>query len=394
MKKQDSKLLSRIIIGPGYPLRGGISESTQALHHCFKSNHQDSKIVSYSLQYPCILFPGKKQTIDQFDSYEANTFNLINTLNPFSWIQTFKWIVEQKPDYVIIRYWHPYFSFCLGFIARMLIKKSIFVIAWVDNAYPHESMPFQNYLTSFFLKSCNAFMVMSNSVRKQLISLGNISDFSIRFSPHPIYNVFGSIVQKKIARKNIGLPASGAGQEKDKYILFFGLVRNYKGLDLLLDVMASEKIKKMGIKLIIAGEFYDSKQKYMHMIDSLKLNDRVVVHDKYIPNDEVKNYFCASDIVVQPYRSASQSGVSMVAMNFNKPLLLTDVGGLSEYVDHNVDGYLVSPDVESIVFALQDYYNNNRELVFENMLKRKKSSYSWEELANKFDDLYKDIKYV
>tara|TARA_Y100001968_G_C19439410_1_gene761687 strand:- start:999 stop:2186 length:1188 start_codon:yes stop_codon:yes gene_type:complete len=395
VKNPDFNLLNRIIIGPGYPLRGGISESNQALHNCFIENGQKSKIVSYSLQYPGLLFPGTQQTINLTDDSRNihDTLNLINTLNPISWIITARWILKQKPHYVIIRYWHPYFAFCLGFIARILRMNSIFIVAWVDNAYPHESMPFQKQLSGFFFKSCNAFLVMSKSVKTQLVQQGNIVDYKIQFSPHPIYNVFGSIIDKKIAQNNIGIPDCSAGNH-EKYILFFGLVRAYKGLDLLLEAMALDIIKKRNIKLIIAGEFYDSKERYVKKIHQLNLVDRVILHDYYIDNQNVKNYFCASDIVVQPYLSATQSGVSMIAINFNKPMILTNVGGLSEYVINNVDGYLVDPSPESIALALLDYYDNNREASFVNMLKRKKSLYSWLELANKFDSLYKDLSNV
>tara|TARA_B100000700_G_scaffold319580_1_gene414984 strand:- start:75 stop:1259 length:1185 start_codon:yes stop_codon:yes gene_type:complete len=394
VKNQDFSLLNRIIIGPGYPLRGGISESNQALNNYFQAIGQKSKIVSYSLQYPRIFFPGKNQSIERRSTqHNHNTINLINTLNPFSWIKTFNWVLKKKPDYVIVRYWHPYFAFCLGVIARMLRKRSIFIIAWIDNVYPHEHMPFQKKLLNFFLNSCHAFMVMSNSVKEQLIKTGSIQGRKIQISPHPIYNIFGNMVEKNIARKRIGISEKDI-RNNEKYILFFGLIRPYKGLDLLLDVMASDKINRMGVKLIIAGEFYESKSTYVKKIHSLNIQNRVMIHDYYIPNEDVKNYFCASDIVVQPYRSASQSGVSMVAINFNKPMLLTNVGGLSEYVAHNIDGYLVNPDVDSIVLALQDYYNNNREEAFSKMLERKKTLYSWQELANKFDNIYKEIKYV
>ena len=393
MKKQDFNLSNRIIIGPGKPLRGGISESNQALHSYYRANGFQSYIVSYSLQYPSFFFPGKKQTVDDVFDKDDSTLNLINTVNPFSWIRAVNWILSKHPDYVIVRYWHPYFAFCLGWISRMLNKKSIFVIAWVDNAYPHESMPFQNYLINFFVRSCNAFLVMSESVKKQLIESAQINPKKIQVSPHPMYDNFGSIIDKKIAKKNIGISDKNI-RGNDKYILFFGLIRAYKGLDLLLEVMASEDIRKMGINLIVAGEFYDSKNHYLDKINLLNLNSSVIIHDQYIRNKDVKNYFCAVDIVVQPYLAASQSGVSMIAINFNKPMLLTDVGGLSEYVNNHSDGYLVEPNVDSISVALQDYYNNNREASFSRMVEQKKSLYSWQNLANKFDDLYKELKHV
>ena len=385
-------MLKRIIIGPSYPLRGGISESNYALQSSFKKKGEIVKVISYSLQYPKFLFPGKTQTMDDTKKFVDNTFNLINTLNPLSWLKAANFILQQKPDYVIVRYWHPYFSICLSVIIKILTKKNIFCIGWIDNINPHESIPFQSLLTSIFLKQCNAFIVMSNAVKNDLLQYKSVLNRNVIHYPHPVYNIFGHSISKNNAKKNIGISEYSI-KNNDKYILFFGLVREYKGLNLLLDVMASNKIKEMGIKLIIAGEFYDSKKKYITKINSLNLKKRVLLYDFYIKNKDVVNYFCASDIVVQPYLSATQSGVSMVAYNFNKPTLLTNVGGLSEYVDHQKSGYLVPPDINSIVLALEDFYINGREDVFSNVIKNKKFEYSWSGLGVEFDELYKKSKY-
>ncbi|MAQ31586.1 MAG: glycosyl transferase family 1 [Flavobacteriales bacterium] len=391
MKKQDFNCLNRIIIGPGYPLRGGISESNESLCKSFNQEEKTCQIISYSLQYPSILFPGKKQTVGLSESSTHTNLNLINTLNPLSWFNTVRKVLKIKPHYVIIRYWHPYFAICLALIARLLRHKSIFIIAWVDNIYPHDPMPFQNILTNFFLKSCDTYMVMSKSVKKDLLNFRDLSSKKVKFSPHPIYSVFGNTVAKKIAQKNIGLTKDNT-QVNNKYILFFGLIRKYKGLELLLEVMALEKIKKLNIYLIIAGEFYEKKSKYLEKIKFLGIENKIILHDNYIPNEDVKNYFCAADIVVQPYLSATQSGVSMVALNFNKPVLLTNVGGLSEYVTHNFDGYLVDPDKEKIASALEDYFANNREGCFSKNIEIKKTEFSWKGLANKFDNLYSNFQ--
>ncbi len=385
-------MLKRIIIGPGYPLRGGISESNQALNNVFNKNgHGSSKIISYSLQYPNVLFPGKTQKVDTIDHKVEPALSLINTLNPLSWYNTVRWIIAYQPDYVIVRYWHPYFAFCLSFIASLLRKNSIPVIAWVDNIYPHDSIIFQKILSSFFVRSFDRFLVMSNSVRDILIEDFNISKCQIVNSPHPIYNVFGKKIDKKTARQKIGIKQIEKKMplNKNRYILFFGLVRKYKGLDLLLDVMALDMILSLNIKLIIAGEFYHSKESYLKKINLLGIKDRVIIHDFYIHNDDVSHYFSASDLIVQPYLSATQSGVSMIAYNFDKPMLLTNVGGLSDYVNHGIDGYIVEPNVQSIALALKDFYMNDREESFSNMVKSKKSLYNWKNMANQFDILSK-----
>ncbi len=385
--------MKKIIIGPTYPLRGGISQSNYALQSYFEGQGEDVAIVSYSLQYPKWLFPGKKQTVNGLERNVKNTFNLINTLNPFSWVKVAQWISTKKPSYVIVRYWHPYFAICLSLILALIRKKSIFIIAWIDNVHPHESVPFQDILTRLFLRNCDAFVVMSKSVQKDLIDCHNISNKKIVVSPHPIYNVFGRSINKNVAKKNLGI-SNLSIKNNDKYILFFGLVRKYKGLNLLLEVMASETIRKMNIKLIIAGEFYDNKENYMKKIDSLGIGDHIIIHDHYIGNDDVVNYFCASDIVVQPYITATQSGVSMVAYNFNKPMILTDVGGLSEYLVHKKNGYLVNPNVEDIVLALEDYYVNDREKIFSDFMIAQRNDYSWGKLARTFNELYKTSKYA
>ena len=378
-------MFKKIIIGPGYPLRGGISESNQALYNAFKHNMEDVNIISYSLQYPKILFPGKKQFMDNIDHDVDGVDHLINTLNPFSWFKTARHIIKENPQYVIVRYWHPYFAFCLSVISRLLRKKSIFIIAWVDNVEPHEAIPLQKLFTSYFLDSCDAFFVMSNSVKRDLLRYIKGNNKKIYISPHPVYNVFGNLVNKQVARKNIGLPSSALN---NKYILFFGLVRKYKGLDLLLDVMASSKVRKLNINLIIAGEFYDSKDKYLKKINHLKLNNIIFLYDSYIPNKDVANYFCAADLIVQPYLSATQSGVSMIAYNFNKPLVLTNVGGLSEYVEHQKDGYLVDVNADAIAEALVDFYQNNREDIFTEAVKHKQVNYTWSNFAQKFNLIY------
>ena len=208
-------------------------------------------------------------------------------------------------------------------------------------------------------------------------------------APHPVYNVFGNMVNKQEARKMIGLPSSASNK---RYILFFGLIRKYKGLDLLLDAMANKKVQQLNINLIIAGEFYDSKEKYLKKINHLRLKKSIFLFDSYIPNQDVANYFCAADLIVQPYLSATQSGVSMIAYNFNKPIILTDVGGLSEYVEHQKDGYLVEVNADEISDALVDFYQNKREASFVEAVKHKRVNYTWSNFAQKFNKLYDESR--
>ena len=366
-----------IIISPAYPLRGGIAESTELLYKEYINHGVICQIVSYKLQYPKILFPGKSQTVKDSSKENFNIVSKLNSINPVSWYLTAKYIISEKPDYVIFRFWNPFFSICLGFIAFLL--KNIKKIGWVDNVFPHKKIPFQNLLIYFFLKKMNAFLVMSESVKN------DVEKFQIKTpifnSIHPIYNNFGKIVTQSLARQKINISFD------NKYILFFGFIRKYKGLDLLLDSMSDKKIIDRKIKLIVAGEFYENKKYYHNKIKALNLTDSVYIYDHYIENNEVNNYFCAADLVVQPYLSATQSGISMIAFHFNKPVLATNVGGLSEYVENNKNGYLVEPISKDIISCIVDYFDNNRELKFVNEIKKTKGQYSWSKLVDSFNEI-------
>lgn len=370
-----------IIISPAYPLRGGIAESTELLYKEYKKKGMNCQIISYKLQYPKFFFPGKKQTVNDSKKESFNIVSKLNSISPISWYLTAKYIKSEKPDYVIFRFWNPFFSFCLGFIAFYL--KNIKKVGWVDNVFPHKKVPFQKYLIHFFLKKMDAFLVMSDSVKN------DIKKFQVNSpvynSIHPIYNNFGEIVKQSRARQKINVSLD------DKYILFFGFIRKYKGLDLLLDSMSDEKIIDRKIKLIIAGEFYENEKHYQKKINDLDLSDSVFIYDHYIDNNEVNNYFCASDLVVQPYLSATQSGISMIAFHFNKPVLATNVGGLREYINHGKTGYLVEPISTEITRLIVDYFDNHRQLEFSNHIKKIKNQYSWSKLVDSFEEIIDSI---
>jgi len=373
-----------IIVSPAYPLRGGIAESTELLYREYIKSGIDCEIISYSLQYPSFLFPGKTQKVYDLKKSNLQISSLLNSINPISWNKVSKKIISKNPDYVILRYWNPFFAPCLGFIASKLKSNKIPSLAWIDNIFPHDRFIFQNKLTKYFLKRVSSALVMSTSVKSDLLKL--FPNFKVIYSPHPIYNNFGSIVSKRKARTTLNLDLAS------NYILFFGFIRKYKGLDLLLDALSDPRIKKKKIKLIIAGEFYDKKSLYIDKIKKLKLDSSVLLFDKYIDNDEVVNYFCASNIVVQPYISATQSGVSMIAFHFLKPVLVTKIGGLTEYVSHKKDGYIVDCDAKIIANNILDYFENDREKLFSSNLKSKLNIFSWHKLLSNFEKLYLSIK--
>lgn len=370
------------IIGPGYPLRGGPAQFNENLCREFNKLGHDAQIISYSLQYPNFLFPGSSQfeTSGSAPS-DIKIHTLINTVNPFNWIKTARFIKKEKPDFIIFRYWLPFFGPSLGTIGR-LVKSgtNIKVLALTDNIIPHEKRTGDKPFTNYFVNSCHGFITMSKAVFND-ISQFTKTDKKI-CSPHPMYETYGAAVSKAEARKKLNIGAN------DKVILFFGLIRKYKGLDILLEAMNHPKIKQMGIKLVVAGEFYEDKQPYLDIVEKNGLGDQVVFHSQFIPNDDVRYYFCAADLVAQTYRNATNSGVTMVGYYYEKPMLVTDVGGLSELVPHQKIGYTVPIDEEVISESIIDYFENNRENEFVNNLKTEKIKYLWPTFINRVLELY------
>jgi D-inositol-3-phosphate glycosyltransferase len=358
-----------IIIGPAFPFRGGIANFNNALAQEYYNRGDEVVLYSFTLQYPSFLFPGTTQ----YESGEApknlKIKTLINSVNPFNWINVSRKINTEKPDYVIIRYWLPFMAPCLGTIARLLNKK-IKILAITDNVIPHEKRIGDTLLTRYFVKSCDAFLSLSASVLDDLSKFTNTT--YKKFIPHPIYNVFGDKITKAKALENLGL------NSEDKHLLFFGFVRKYKGLDLMLKAMGDSRIKAMGIKLIIAGEFYDDKNEYTDLIADLGIAKNIIMKSDFIPANKVKDYFCVADMITQTYRTATQSGVTQIAYSFDRPMLVTDVGGLAEIVPNNKVGYVTSQNPTEIADAIIDFYTNNKEEYFSDNTRLEKKRFSWE----------------
>ncbi len=367
-----------IIIGPAFPFRGGIANFNNALASAYHNIGCNVTIYSFSLQYPNFLFPGTTQ----YESGEApkniRIKQVINSINPFNWINIARQINKKNPDYVIIRYWLPFMAPCLGTISRLLNKR-IKILAITDNIIPHEKRIGDTILTRYFINSCDAFLTLSSSVLNDLSVFTNTT-FK-RFVPHPIYNIFGDKIPKQKAIKNLSL------NDKDKHLLFFGFVREYKGLDLILKAMADSRIKEMGVKLIIAGEFYNNKEYYLDLMTDLGIKERVVIRDEFIDSTQVKDYFCASDMITQTYHTATQSGVTQIAYSFERPMLVTDVGGLSEIVKNNKVGYVTSRKVSEIADAIVDFYYNNKEETFSLNTKQEKKRFTWESVLHNINEL-------
>ncbi len=362
-----------------YPFRGGIAQFNAALYNALGKRHE-MKAFTFTRQYPELLFPGKTQYAEKGDNEgDVNAVRVLDTLNPLTYGKTAKAILDFKPDMMITKYWMPYFGPSLGTVAGILKKKGVFNVSVLDNVIPHEKKFYDNTLTSYFVKRNNAFVAMSRSVADDLLTFNPNAKYALH--PHPIFD-FGEKIDKQEAKEKLGLNTG------DSYMLFFGFIRRYKGLDLLLEAMADAKIKNRNVKVIVAGEYYEDAAFYNDKIKEYGIGEKVVLRTDYIPSDMVKYYFCAADMIVQPYRSATQSGVTQIAYHFEKPMLVTDVGGLFEIVPDGKVGYVVQPNAPAIANAINDFYDNTRETQFSINIKEEKKRFQWDSFAEAIEGLY------
>jgi len=370
-----------IIIGTAYPFRGGgMSTYNERLAKAFLDRGDKVTIYTFSLQYPGFLFPGKTQYSTDPPPSDLNIKVAVNSINPFNWIKVGLEIKRLRADIIIIRYWMPFMAPCLGTLARIIRRnKHSKVVAITDNIIPHEKMPGGKLLSRYFVKSCDGFIAMSRAVLNDLDAFDKIRPRM--FSPHPLYDNFGKAISKSQAKKKLGL------EEGIHYILFFGFIREYKGLDLLIKAFADKRFRSLQVKLLIAGEFYVDRKPYLELIDQLGLKDEIILRTEFIANDDIVNYFCASDIVAQPYKDATQSGVTQIAYHFEKPMLTTDVGGLSEMVPDGKVGFVVSPNVYKISEALFRFFNENKEEEFSANAANEKKRFSWDILLDRIESV-------
>ena len=372
------------IIGPAFPLRGGLASFDELFCEALNKEGHQCEIISYSLQYPNFLFPGSTQYhVNGTAPKNITIHTLINSVNPLSWFKTASFIKKQKPDFIIFRFWIPFMGPALGTIARLVKKQNIKVLAITDNVIPHEKRLGDKQLASYFIKGCDAFVTMSKAVMNDLEKFTNTSHK--KYLLHPLYTAFGEKIPKQEARLKLNL------KQDDRVILFFGLIRKYKGLDLLIEAFSLLKANPHN-KLLIAGEFYEDKQPYLDLILKYKLEEQIMLLNQFIPNDDVKYYFSAADIVALPYRSATQSGVTQVSFHFEVPTLVTNVGGLGEIIPHNVAGYVVEPNPQAIASSLEDYFENNKEQAFTEGMKQEKQKYEWSIFVNEIITLYNGLK--
>ncbi|MCE2655612.1 MAG: glycosyltransferase [Sediminibacterium sp.] len=371
-----------VIIGPAWPLRGGLSAFDEKLATQFTEKGIQTRIDTFSLQYPSFLFPGKSQYTTDPKPINVNIDVCINSINPFNWIKIGLKLYREKPDLIIVRFWIPFLAPCLGTILKIAKKnKHTKVISIIDNMIPHEKRMGDRLLTKYFVKTVDGFIAMSEKVKNDIKTF---SHKPVSISPHPIFNHFGDPITKMEARTQLGLP------QQDKIILFFGYIRKYKGLDLLIQAMANETIKNLGIQLIIVGEFYEDASTYHDLINALGLQNRISFYSNYIPDGEVKNYVCSADFIIQPYKNATQSGVTPLAYHFEKPMLVTNVGGLADTVPHLKTGIVVAPTAEEIAKGIETLYELGEKHFIPNIIEEKKK-YSWSQMTEKFLALYQKL---
>ena len=371
-----------VIIGPAHPLRGGLATYNERLARELMLKNQVT-LLTFSLQYPNFLFPGQSQFSNDPKPEDLTIDIALNSINPLNWFLVGRKYKKIKPDILIFRYWMPFFGPCFGTFAR-IVKRNHHtqIIAITDNIIPHEKRFFDTPFSKYFLPVLDGAVAMSRKV------LGDLQNFPISkpvkktgYHAHPLYDNFGRSVSKSEACESLGL------DENKRYILFFGFIRNYKGLDILLEAMSLLPESLKDVNLLVAGEYYEDNAPYDEIIAQKQLGKRVELHTKFIPNDDVKLYFSATDIVAQPYRNATQSGVSQVAYHFGTPMIITNVGGLSELVPHGEAGWVCEPMAESLAAAIVSMYVPKRLDHIRNSLKELKKQFSWPSMVKALEEV-------
>lgn len=365
-----------VIIGPAHPLRGGLATFNERLARQFKQQGFDTKIFTFSLQYPGFFFPGTTQYSDAPAPADLDIKVCINSVLPTNWLKVGMELKELKPDFIVVRYWLPVMGPCLGTILRIVKQnKHTKIVCIADNIIPHEKRKGDHLFTKYFIKPVDAFIVMSEKVMSDLKQFDNTKP--VQLIQHPLYDNFGEKINKELARKNIGI------EGEEKIILFFGFIRKYKGLDILLDALALIKKENSTtfFKVLVAGEFYEDRKPFDEQVARLGLEDILILRTEFIPDKEVRNYFCAADVVIQPYRNATQSGVTPLAYHFEIPMIVTNVGGLPALVPDGKVGLVAEPNATSIAKKITEYFIKDENVFIEN-LKEEKKKFSWKKMVD------------
>ncbi|MCR5049636.1 MAG: glycosyltransferase [Paludibacteraceae bacterium] len=377
-----------ILLGTSWPYRGGLATFNERLACQFASEGHKVELWTFTLQYPSFLFPGKTQYSSEPLPKSIIPRRVLNSCNPFNWMRVGRMVRKAAPDMLICCYWMSFFAPAYGLVSRIAKRNGkTRCVALVHNMIPHEPSILDKLFAPYFVKSQDAFVALSESVVRDIETMETkIGGWRTpkTFSPHPIYDHYGQRMGKEEACKALGI------SETKDYMLFFGLVRAYKGLDMLIDAFGKIKDRLPQLQLIIAGEFYENEEKYHDQIQANGLSDRVILRNDFIPDEDLRKYFGAADLIVQPYKTATQSGVTQVAFHFEKPMLVTNVGGLGEIVHDHKMGYACQPNAQAIAEDLMDYYSNARQQDYTAYLQTEKKKYEWSKMTRAFMTVYKE----
>lgn len=383
MDHTQSSQQSIVIIGPAHPLRGGLASYDERLAKEFQSNGCKVSIYTFSLQYPGFLFPGTTQFSTEPAPKDLTIKVCINSVNPLNWLTVGNELKRLQPDVIVVRYWLPFMGPCLGTILRRVKKNGhTKIVCIADNIIPHEKRFGDVPFTKYFVKPVDAFITMSEKVLSDLPTFA--AGKPAKFVPHPLYDNFGEKISKEAARAHLGIDNSL------KILLFFGFIRKYKGLDILFDAMKELKANPAAsnIKLLVAGEFYEDRKMYDEQVERLDIQQSLILKTDFIPDSEVKYYLCAADVVIQPYRNATQSGVTPLAYHFEVPMIVTNVGGLPALVPDGKVGLVAEPNATSIAEKIITFFEKGADTFLPN-LKEEKQKYSWSKMTTSIFEVAK-----
>ena len=367
-----------VLVGPFPPFRGGISDLNVALAHHLSKRHV-VHAINFTTQYPKVLFPGKTQLKKGDHALEVDSIRCLSSINPFSWRKAANKIIDLEPDLVLFSFWLAFFAPAFSGVAKK-IKKYLDanIMAICHNIIPHEEHLLDTRLTKRFFCFIDSFIVLSKKVENELLNI--VPGAKYKYSPHPVYNIFKNTLSKEQAKAELNIATK-------KVLLFFGLIRKYKGLDILINAMEKINNELDDYTLLIVGECYENKAKYTDLIKNAGITDNVQCHYSFVPDNEVGKYFSASDVVVLPYKSASQSGIVQIAYNFDTPVIVSNVGGLPEIVDEGKTGYCVEPSSNAFAKAIKAFYDKDNINELNSNISDYKSQFSWDGIVNAIEEL-------
>ena len=372
-----------VILGPAHPYRGGLASIMETMARTYMRRGDEVRIVTFTRQYPEFLFPGKSQTVDTPPPADLDIERAVDTVNPLNWIKVGRRLRRERPDMILMKYWTPFMAPCFGTIARIARSNGhTRVVCQIDNVEPHEHHIVDRPFNRWYLSAVDGFVYMSEQVHRELTAYTSAPAI---FSPHPMFENFGEPAPREEACRQIGL------DPELRYLLFFGLIRDYKGLDMLLEAWAllrGRGVMPEDMRLLVAGEFYTAKEPYTEQIARLEIEDDVVLYDRFVPDGEVRWFFSAAEALILPYRTATQSGVTQIAYAFDLPMVATEVGGLPEIVIDNRTGIICRPSPESIAEAVERLLRDGEIARLRANFTTEKRRFSWDEMCDKLQEVY------